>query len=358
MELTKAQCNELRGLAILSIVLHNFFHQERFGFAQQNEGSFDLGRTADFLAGLGDGLGNALCEISSFLGWLGVPVFVFLSGYGLARKYESSPAGSLAVLPHIKHSWLKLFKLMLPGVLFCAVFMQMSGYGGAGAMARYAVYLSLLGNLAGMPAPTPGVYWYFGLTFELYVCYILFERYRDRRILLAGFVLPLLLQFFLLLTGKDGLLNYNLNNLVGWLPVFVTGIGAARLRRENGNPRNNALLPVLLLAVSSALLVACNLSRWGWGGHPFRRSRVFLRVDEPCRPSRPSPSGLWLPGILGILLVRRPPHRPPGGKKYPSGRTQHRMRVPAVSGFAGGCRHRIPAHSPEGPVLHQDLSGP
>ena len=280
MELTKAQCNELRGLAILSIVLHNFFHQERFGFAQQNEGSFDLGRTADFLAGLGDGLGNALCEISSFLGWLGVPVFVFLSGYGLARKYESSPAGSLAVLPHIKHSWLKLFKLMLPGVLFCAVFMQMSGYGGAGAMARYAVYLSLLGNLAGMPAPTPGVYWYFGLTFELYVCYILFERYRDRRILLAGFVLPLLLQFFLLLTGKDGLLNYNLNNLVGWLPVFVTGIGAARLRRENGNPRNNAILPVLLLAVSSALLVACNLSRWGWGVIHFVALAFFFALTN------------------------------------------------------------------------------
>lgn len=280
MELSKRQCNELRGLAILSIVLHNFFHQERFGFAQQNEGSFDLGRTADFLSGLGDGLGNALCEISSFLGWLGVPVFVFLSGYGLARKYESSPAGSLAFLPHVKHSWLKLFKLMLPGVLFCAAFMQLSGFGGIGAMARYVVYLSQLGNLVGMPAPTPGVYWYFGLTFELYVCYVLFERYRDRRILLLGLVPPLLLQYFLLLTGRDGLLGYNLNNLIGWLPVFVTGIGAARLHLDNPISRKNAIFPVLLLVVSAALSVACNLSRWSWGLIHFVALAFFFALTD------------------------------------------------------------------------------
>ena len=280
MNLTKEQCHELRGLAILSIVLHNFFHQERFGFAQQNEGSFDFARTADFFAGLGNGLGNALCEISSFLGWVGVPVFVFLSGYGLARKYESSQAGSLPVLPHLKHSWLKLFKLMLPGVVFCAVFMQLSGYGGMGAMARYAVYLSLLGNLVGMPSPTPGVYWYFGLTFELYVVYILFERYRDRRILLLGFLLPLLLLYCLLLSGSAGLLRYHMNNLAGWLPVFVTGIGAARLRHDDKVPRHNVVYPVLLLVVATALLVVCNLSLWSWGLIHFVALAFFFALTD------------------------------------------------------------------------------
>jgi hypothetical protein len=64
------------------------------------------------------------------------------------------------------------------------------------------------------------------------------------------------------------------------MPVFVTGIGAARLRHDNRNPRKNALFPVLLLVVSSALLVACNLSRWGWGLIHFVALAFFFALTD------------------------------------------------------------------------------
>ena len=64
------------------------------------------------------------------------------------------------------------------------------------------------------------------------------------------------------------------------MPVFVTRIGAARLRHDNRNPRKNALFPVLLLVVSSALLVACNLSRWGWGLIHFVALAFFFALTD------------------------------------------------------------------------------
>lgn len=262
MNLTRKQCNELKGLAILSIVVHNFVHQQRFGFAQQNESSFAISRTMDFFSGLNGGIGNAFYEISSFLGWIGVPVFVFLSGYGLAKKYESSP--TIPIYTYVKHSWLKLFLLMLPGVLYFAVYMQFNGYGGVGVMARYAMYLSMLGNLFGLYNLTPGVYWYFGLTFELYLIYLVFDKYRSKTIWL-GIAIPLLIQCILLAIDSESLVRYSLKNFIGWLPIFSTGIYFARNDHKRLDAiAENSLLLLLILALSIIALIVCNLSPWAW----------------------------------------------------------------------------------------------
>ncbi len=37
--------------------------------------------------------GGIIENVFSFIGWVGVPVFVFLSGYGLAMKYGGSKRG-------------------------------------------------------------------------------------------------------------------------------------------------------------------------------------------------------------------------------------------------------------------------
>lgn len=291
MQLTKEHCNELRGLAILSIVFHNFLHQERFGFAQQNESSFDLARTTDFLSGLGNGFWHALGEISSFIGWVGVPVFVFLSGYGLVKKYESAAPGSISALPYVKHAWMKLFKLMFPGIVFFAVYMQMTGYGGISTLARYAVYSSLLGNLVGLHYPTPVVYWYFGLAFELYLVYLLFERFRDDRVLLLAILVPLLLQYGLFAFDSQTLIHYNLQNFVGWLPVFAIGLFAARNQSHAKVPPSGKgiLLHLVLLLVSASLLVLCNKSRWSWGVIHFPALVFFftlMRLVDLLKPTR------------------------------------------------------------------------
>ena len=83
MVLSKKDTTVLRGLAILSIILHNFIHLPQFGFTEQNESSFVVQRTQDFLAGLGlasymcseicfhSSVGSAFLSLSSFpgMGW-------------------------------------------------------------------------------------------------------------------------------------------------------------------------------------------------------------------------------------------------------------------------------------------------
>lgn len=255
----------MRGLAILSIVFHNYIHQGRFGFAMQNESSFDIARTMDFLAGLGHGVGNTLCEIGSFLGWLGVPVFVFLSGYGLVKKYESPSSPDLAPLPYIKHSWMKLFKLMLPGILFFAIYLELRGLGGLSTQARYVLYLSLLGNLFGIDSMSPSIYWYFGLTFELYLVYLFFNKYRSNRILACGLILPLLIQGVCLFFGFDSILHYNLRNVLGWMSVFCFGMLSGRsvflIERIQRWP---IAILFIVFVLSGSLMSLCNFASWSW----------------------------------------------------------------------------------------------
>lgn len=91
----------MRGIAILAIMLHNFCHWINGPIVKENEFRFRIERA--------DGLFEALRNIDmylpvqliSFFGHYGVPVFLFLSGWGLVMKYENSTL-------HTPHSTLYL----------------------------------------------------------------------------------------------------------------------------------------------------------------------------------------------------------------------------------------------------------
>lgn len=282
MFLSRKQCNELRGLAISFIVLHNFIHQGIFGFTTQNESSFSYERTLDFLARVNDSVGSFLGELFSFLGWIGVPVFVFLSGYGLVKKYEQGP-GELSIMSYIKRSWLKLFLLMLPGVLFFALFHQLTGIGGLNVQLKYAAYLSLFGNFFGIDSMTPSIYWYFGLTFELYLVYIVLNRFPSKILLALCFILPLLIQLIFLYLGYNNLVHFNLRNFIGWLPVFCTGVYLGRQEGpydDTHDNHSNNWTYLLLLLLSAGMVVLCNLSPWSWVMIHFASLLFFYSVIQ------------------------------------------------------------------------------
>jgi len=73
----------LRGVAILFIMLHNFLHLEQYGFTGENEMSFSAEKAFGFFNAVSND-SNVIAEFLSHLGWIGVPVFVFLTGYGIA----------------------------------------------------------------------------------------------------------------------------------------------------------------------------------------------------------------------------------------------------------------------------------
>ena len=301
MVLSKKDTTVLRGLAILSIILHNFIHLPQFGFTEQNESSFVVQRTQDFLAGLGLGFSHVLGDLFSFLGWVGVPVFVFLSGYGLVMKYEKG--GSLSVKKHVVTSWKKLFCLMAPAVLCMMLFHLNNGF----YLVKNAVSLTLLSNLLiHIFPPDPAVYWYFGLTFELYLVYLFFYRFKRNGTLLAVSCIVLALQSVLVLSpGTEDVVFWNLKNFTGWLPVFSLGIYLGR--RDDVDLALPVWVWLLLAVVCSALLVVCNLHALPWVFIHFPAVVLFLAMERLLEHTRYIRGFfLWFGGLSGFLFVVHP----------------------------------------------------
>ena len=77
----------MRGLAIIGIFLHNYCHW--LGFAvKENEYTFTMSKSSSLMQAISDPDWNLPIHLISFFGHYGVPVFLFLSAYGLVMKYE------------------------------------------------------------------------------------------------------------------------------------------------------------------------------------------------------------------------------------------------------------------------------
>lgn len=84
--LTRAECNVLRGIAILGIFLHNYCHWLN-PVVKENEYQY-FQHNVDWLTQCITRADSLLpCHLISFFGHYGVPVFLFLGAYGLERKY-------------------------------------------------------------------------------------------------------------------------------------------------------------------------------------------------------------------------------------------------------------------------------
>ncbi len=85
--LTRDDCQVMKGLAIICIVLHNYCHllpsaakENEFHFSEENNLYFYTHIiSSDFII-----------QFFSYWGHLGVPIFIFLTGYGLTKKYDNT----------------------------------------------------------------------------------------------------------------------------------------------------------------------------------------------------------------------------------------------------------------------------
>ena len=79
----------MRGLAIIGIFLHNYCHW--LGFAvKENEYTFTMSKASSLMQAISNPDWNLPIHLISFFGHYGVPVFLFLSAYGLVMKSRSA----------------------------------------------------------------------------------------------------------------------------------------------------------------------------------------------------------------------------------------------------------------------------
>lgn len=296
--LSKAECQAMRGLAILGIMLHNYCHWLKMA-VKENEYTFTQGNA--------DGIWNAILNPSwnlpvhllSFFGHYGVPVFLFLSAYGLTKKYEVGGAED-RVWPFIKKHFVKLFSMMIVGfALFLMVDRIVDGphkYHLIDIVAQLGMFNNLL------PDPDhiiwPGPYWFFGLMLQLYVVYrlLLYKRH-------WGFTVALMLVCFLLQCFCDPqgeTLNRLRYNFIGGMLPFGLGLLYARYELELKRWQ------YALLALASLLLIcAWSMEYQAWYWVPAMVC-VFSIALVKITPQSLNELLVWVGGISSAMFVCHP----------------------------------------------------
>ena len=268
-KLTRTECNTLRGLAIIGIFLHNYCHWLR-PVVKENEYQY-IQRNVDNLYQVLQGSWDELFffHILSFFGHYGVPIFLFLSAYGLTMKYELKlPTGptnnqeTQATLPlfgFIKYHWLKLFRMMIVGFVAFTMVDNITKGPHLYKVMDIIGQMGLFNNI--LPHPDdiiwPGPYWFFGLMLQLYIVYRLL-LYRRHWLWNVGLIV-LSLAIQLACDPESDALNRWRYNFIGGMLPFGAGLLYARYVRPWGTATN---FVAFILSVLAILLMSFSYLTW------------------------------------------------------------------------------------------------
>ena len=176
MSLSRTQCQNIKGWAIMLIVIHNFVdHLMRF---YCNEMVYSQDNTDAFL-----GIGftpTAVWQLFAFVGWIGVALFLFLSGYGLTSKYGDRQINTVS---YIKSHVIKLLWLLVP-VYLLYFFIYHYGFGHEhnwqSVVAQLTFTINFLDYGNNSFLTEPGVYWFFGAIMQFYLFFLVIRKLKDR----------------------------------------------------------------------------------------------------------------------------------------------------------------------------------
>jgi len=281
----------MRGVAIAAIMLHNWLHM--FRFSTENEFEYSMSRSIYLWQHLDiHHIIHSMGEVVSFIGWIGVFVFVFLSGYGLEKKYGNRDVKAGEFL---FRQWKKLISLMIVGVVFFALWCWNTRSWA------FLMTLTMTANIIGTRFMQIGVYWYFGLAFQLYILWLIVRRLQVKWLVVVGVAL-LALKASFAYTPWEMKLNHN---IVGWGFMLIAGMITARKKPSFEVKR---WVVWVLATVGVVAIVACNFMLFTWViVLPFlsvmtiwAMASLMMRYDYLKR------IGLWLGQLSPFLFACHP----------------------------------------------------
>lgn len=308
--LTKSECSAMRAFAILAIIMHNYCHWLAPA-VKENEYVFDIGNSQLFLGKLAAGGDFLLVNILSYWGHYGVPVFLFLSGYGLVVKYEQMGGSDAAWSPwlFLRRNYYKLFKMMAIGFAFFVVIDALTPGRWHYAPENIVAQLLMVINL--LPHPNqviwPGPYWFFGLMMQLYAIYAFLLHGRKSWVVIALILVCHVAQSLCDETGDT--LKWLRYNSIGSVLPFGVGILLARHFNETivswlGADKRRWIWPVMVI-ISAHLLIemCCNFHLWMV--MPLLVI-VFAVAIVKCIPAAIMPPLVWMGGVSAAVFVIHP----------------------------------------------------
>jgi peptidoglycan/LPS O-acetylase OafA/YrhL len=256
---SKEQTAILKGVGILLIVLHNFFHNLT-PVIGENEFSFSNEIFWNFYRTLQASPENVLRALFSYFGHYGVQVFIFFSSYGLTRKYYQKP---LIISQFLANRINKIYF----SFLLCVVVYILLGLVKAEFIPDEKVLYwdSLLWKVLLVSNFTPGQalmpvgpWWFMPFIFQLYALYPwLLSRYQKQG---YKFLILVSLTAILLESQINAYLitrHLNINYTVfGYLPLVCLGLFFAS--------QDKIKIPVLSVWISLLLFILGNFNMYAW----------------------------------------------------------------------------------------------
>lgn len=311
--LTRMECTALRGLAILGIVLHNFCHwlgpvvkEDEYQFIQHNVDWFSqvISHPDQLLP----------AHLLSFFGHYGVPIFLFLSAYGLEQKYAHRPLPASAnvsattAMGHdntpwqfIRYHFLKLFKMMIVGFICFTIVDRLTPGPWHYTMTQVLCQLGMVNNV--LPDPDhqiwPGPFWFFGLMFQLYIVYRLLMYRKHTAWTVVLMVVCVGIQLCLVPDG-DAMNRYRYNFMGGMLPF---GFGLLWARYLNGEARWGLWLGALVVGLFFTVQGSFNFIEWAFVPALVCVAAIALVKLMPGTWLQPL---VWMGNISAALFVIHP----------------------------------------------------
>ena len=296
----------MRGLAIIGLFLHNYCHW--LGqIVKENEYTFNAENVTRMNQALVHPDAHLPMHLLSFFGHYGVPAFLFLSGYGLFKKYHGLqvPVGKF-LFSH----YLKLFRMMAVGfALFIAVDTLNPPSWHYDSL-KVISQLLMVNNL--LPRPDkmiwPGPFWFFGLLMQFYLLYrlVLHRRHWGITALLMALCLIVQLQ----LPPLDEVMNRYRYNFMGGMLPFGLGLLYAQFHKSatlwgDDNVKQSAALLVCIV-----LIYYLSQSFLGWTFVPaviccatLLTAKLLARAPVMAWLYR---ALCWMGGISAALFVTHP----------------------------------------------------
>ena len=302
--LSRIECNMLRGLAIILIVLNNFGHCIN-GVQPDNEFNYIYDRVSCILDSIANPSSILPLELLSFYSPFGVMLFIFLSGYGLVLKYEKDKGISVSNTNFVVDHYKKLFIMQAKGLAFYLVIFLMFESKEIIAIVPFIKQLLLTGNILSHHFIIPRPYWFFCMIFEMYLLY----RFALSRC--SSKIMIIVVVFFLILMGclepNGKIITYLRMNIGLALLPFCLGILAARHWRSNWTFTNSKLNCLVCFIISFVFLTLCKFSFYTWLLMPLfivvtSISLIKLLINNNITTKTLA----WLGGLSGVMFVIHP----------------------------------------------------
>ena len=309
--LTRNECTAMRGVAILAIILHNYTHWLK-GIVRENEYTWHQEKFDQLWQVLLNPDALLPIHLFSFFGHYGVPVFLFLSGYGLVKKYEQGSLPEVGIWRFVRYNYLKLFRIFIVGfvafVMLDAITPNMHRYLWTEVVAMLGMFANFFENPSRVVWPGP--YWYFSITLQLYIFYrLVFYRWRHWGVIVGSMVVCWVWQLYCV---DDMVLLERLRyNFVGGVLPF--GIGVLLARYTGGQERCVNIahhlqnVPALLCSLVVATALVFYLSS-GFGLWLFVPVMIIVGTVALVKlmPAQVLTYSIWLGGISASMFVIHP----------------------------------------------------